>query len=98
MTLGCPTCSSYPLPAHRFDEHGKVQHAAPVHHEAVRRRTGLHAQGEILLQFPVEPLLDMAGSHVLAVTAEEGGIVDGKESMLIVGSSMAIGSSGSGLS
>ena len=40
---------------------------------------GRHAQGEVLLQLAVEPLLDVARGDVFAVLAEEGRVVDREE-------------------
>ena len=68
-----------PFAAHRLDEHREVQHAAAEDVERIGRRAGRHAQREVLLQFAVQPLLDMARGDVFSVLAEEGRVVDREE-------------------
>ena len=65
--------------AHGLDQHREVQHAAAEDVERVGRGARGHAQGEILLQFAVEALLDVARGDVFAVLAEEGRVVDREE-------------------
>ena len=64
------------LAAHRLDEHRQVQDAAAVDHEGIGIQARLDAEGEVLFQFLLEALLDVAGGHELAVLAEERGVVD----------------------
>ena len=56
-----------------------MQHAAAEDVETVGRGAGSHAQGEVLLQFAVETILDVARGDVFAVLAEEGRVVDREE-------------------
>ena len=56
-----------------------MKHATTVNHKRIGIETRLHAKCEILLQLLVKTVLDMPGSHELAVLSEEWGIVDGEE-------------------
>ena len=67
------------LAAHRLDEHRQVENAAPVDDEGVGIEAGLHAEGQVLLEFPVEAVLYVPGGHIFPILSEEGGIVDHEE-------------------
>ena len=63
------------LTAHHFDEHGKLQLAAPQHFEGFRAAGIFHADGDVGEQLLIEALLQIARGHVRAFAAGEGRVV-----------------------
>ena len=67
------------LASHRFDEHTQVEHAATRHHPVVKAFALAHLQCQVALQLLLQALLDLTACAVLALLAEEGRVVNGKE-------------------
>mmetsp|Transcript_3429 Transcript_3429/g.12444 ORF Transcript_3429/g.12444 Transcript_3429/m.12444 type:complete len:501 (+) Transcript_3429:1388-2890(+) len=66
------------LAPHRLDQDGDVQRPAAAHHELVRGLARLHAQRQVALKLPLQPVLDVPAVDELALTAREGGRVHQK--------------------
>ena len=66
------------LAAHSLDEDREVELAASGDLKGFRGIGVLHAQGDIRVELPVEPVPQMAARHILAVFAGERGVVDGE--------------------
>ena len=78
--LRLPHLQLVALAAHRFDEHREVQHASATDNPLVRSVfVGFHAQGEVLLQFLLQSVVDVARGDEFALFAEEGRVVDGEK-------------------
>ena len=65
--------------AHGLDEDREMQHTAAIDHERVGVDARLDAQGQVLLEFALQALLDMAGGHEFAFAAKERRVVDGED-------------------
>ena len=64
------------LAAHVLDQDGQVQFAATEHPKHVRLGGVLDAQGDVALQFAVQPLADLAAGDVLALAPGQRRSVD----------------------
>ena len=64
------------LAAHQLDEHRELQLAAALHLPGVRAAGREHAQRDVADELLVEPLLDEARGHLVALGAGERGGVD----------------------
>ena len=68
------------LAAHGLHQHREVKHASSAHNPLIRRvLEGLHVEGQVLLQFLLQSVVDMARGHEFTLLAEEWRVVDGKE-------------------
>ena len=65
-----------PLTPHRLDQDREVQLAPAGDGEDIGLVRGLNTQGEVRLQFAVQPLVQLAGGAVLPLAAGEGRGVD----------------------
>src|SRR5207249_4317332 len=61
---------------HVFDENGQVQLAAAGDTQNVRLLGVFHAQRDVALQLPIEPLAQLPAGHELAFAAGKGRGVD----------------------
>jgi hypothetical protein len=75
-TRGRDTASSIAFAAHVLEQDGEVQLAAPVHDENVGILGVLDTQRDVLEQFALQALADLAAGHVLAFAAGERRGVD----------------------
>ncbi len=68
------------LTAHCLDEYRQVEHAAPADNPFVSGvLKGSHAQGEVLFEFFLQAVVDVAAGDELSFLAEERRVVDGEQ-------------------
>ena len=61
------------LTTHGLNQHGEMEHATTRDNPLIRSvLERFYPQGEVLLQFLLQTVVDMAGGHKLAFLAEEG--------------------------
>ena len=64
------------LPPHVLHEDAQVQGASATHDEGLRRLARGHPKGQVALQLPIQPLLDLPAGHELALPPRKGAGVD----------------------
>ena len=76
MTVGARHGEFVAFAPHRLDQHGQVQLAASGNPELVRIAGLLYPQGDVVLEFLVQPRLDLPAGQVFALAAGERRLVD----------------------